>query len=1076
MGGGVETMKSGTSWSIRDIDDHTRATASEAARQSGQSLSEWLNEAIERHAAEEAARGGGEPAWDTADDEELRRIAESVASLTRRIRAMDTGQRASVAGLKDRLDEIEAHLGRIDENLDRPENRATTLRGVSDMIGRLSRDLDNADESARRLVEGLRERARAVPAPMGTDPLSDAIRGLDARIQAIAGRVKGPPSGRPAKLEDLRARLDALLARAPEGAVPPPVQNRAAALDATLKTLEARIDEAKGRIAASRPADHAPHNPSAEEADRTRRIEARLAEITSRLGEPAAAPPSRREPPRPPDELAAAIAEIASRQRLIDERADAAAARRQQRAIGEAIEALRADVASLLSKVPSVARSEQDTFRELVHRIDTLVEEKPLDHSHIGELRSQLNALHDLADGAAREATLAHVGSRQSEIAERLDELLQRTPDNSRLERLTEEIATVRRAIENADSPRSISRLEMSVNELARAVEAALNSRQAAVDASVSNFAAGLDEIRRTLDEREQAAVARLEGRLDEIASRIDGLLDRTAPADVIEGLSRRLEVLAARMDQLGAGEGPSLAALAEVRGEIAAVRQESAGRVPPQVAHLEDEIRALADRLDEVAQPNADMRQLAELEAQMAHLAAELEHSTPRTVALQQIEANLSRLEGHLSDNREESLEAARLAARDAVKELTAEQIDADLVRALRNDLDSIRTASSEGDQRAQATLESLHDTLNAVVERLSQLEQETGRAAAAQQAATAATMRPGEGAAKAAAARGADNRPLEPGSGRPDLAALRELAASAEAPERRTGDRRTDFIAAARRAAQAAAQEAAQAASDEKAERPSERPGTFARIGQAIRNRRKPLLLAAAAIVLAIGALHLFGTKFSGSGPEAIAKAVPPKPPIEAVPIAPAPAAAKVAAPPKVAAAPTVPKVAEPALVAPADNGPAAIAFARPEVTDNRFGGVFDGPSADGFSNSGGNAGANGEPSAAPAPDGKSAPTLVSIGSDKLRSAAAAGDPSAALRDRQPLCRGPRRRAGPHACRRLVQPRRRRRRRRRAVSPRQPLRARPGREPRTSAPPSTGTSAPPTRAMSAPCTISPC
>ena len=191
MGGGVETMKSGTSWSIRDIDDQTRETASEAARQSGQSLSEWLNEAIERHAAEEAARGGGDPAWETAEEEELRRIAESVASLTRRIRAMDTGQRASVTGLKDRLDEIEAHLGRIDESLDRPENRASSLRGVSDMVGRLSRDLDNADESARRLVEGLRERARAVPAPMGTDPLSDAIRGLDARIQAIAGRVKG---------------------------------------------------------------------------------------------------------------------------------------------------------------------------------------------------------------------------------------------------------------------------------------------------------------------------------------------------------------------------------------------------------------------------------------------------------------------------------------------------------------------------------------------------------------------------------------------------------------------------------------------------------------------------------------------------------------------------------------------------------------------------------------------------------------------------------------------------------------------------------------------------------------------
>ncbi len=162
------------------------------------------------------------------------------------------------------------------------------------------------------------------------------------------------------------------------------------------------------------------------------------------------------------------------------------------------------------------------------------------------------NALHDLVDGAAREATLAHVGSRQSEITERLDELIQRTPDRRHLAGLTEEIATVRRAIESADSPRSLARLEMSVSELARAVEAALNARQAAVDASVTNFAAGLDEIRRALDEREQTAVARLEGRLDEIGCASTGSSTARRPPTSSRGLSRRLEGVAARMDSLG--------------------------------------------------------------------------------------------------------------------------------------------------------------------------------------------------------------------------------------------------------------------------------------------------------------------------------------------------------------------------------------------------------------------------------------------------------------------------------------------------------------------------------------------
>ena len=69
----------------------------------------------------------------------------------------------------------------------------------------------------------------------------------------------------------------------------------------------------------------------------------------------------------------------------------------------------------------------------------------------------------------------------------------------------------------------------------------------------------------------------------------------------------------------------------------------------------------------------------------------------------------------------------------------------------------------------------------------------------------------------------------------------------------------RRADFIAAARRAAQAAVAEAAAnptpAEPPEHTDRGETRSGAFARIGQAIRSRRKPLLLAAAAIVLAIG-----------------------------------------------------------------------------------------------------------------------------------------------------------------------------------------------------------------------------
>ncbi len=70
---------------------------------------------------------------------------------------------------------------------------------------------------------------------------------------------------------------------------------------------------------------------------------------------------------------------------------------------------------------------------------------------------------------------------------------------------------------------------------------------------------------------------------------------------------------------------------------------------------------------------------------------------------------------------------------------------------------------------------------------------------------------------------------------------------------------DQRADFIAAARRAVQAAALEAAdQGKEPASRERP---PGAFSKISQAIRNRKRTLLLAATVVVLAIGAIRIFG-----------------------------------------------------------------------------------------------------------------------------------------------------------------------------------------------------------------------
>jgi localization factor PodJL len=162
---------------------------------------------------------------------------------------------------------------------------------------------------------------------------------------------------------------------------------------------------------------------------------------------------------------------------------------------------------------------------------------------------------------------------------------------------------------------------------------------------------------------------------------------------------------------------------------------------------------------------------------------------------------------------------------------------------------------------------------------------------------------------------------------------------------------DRRADFIAAARRAAQAAQKEVASIESEVEAESPEpmrasgteRRPGAFARISQAIRSRKRPLLLAAAAIVLAVGAMQVYGKVLP-------AKTLPPVT-ADASFSAPAPdeavtakAPARVIAPATASeAAPTPLPVqrgqtgAQAALVAPTAAPDTALAFAEPENLDD-------------------------------------------------------------------------------------------------------------------------------------------
>lgn len=126
--------------------------------------------------------------------------------------------------------------------------------------------------------------------------------------------------------------------------------------------------------------------------------------------------------------------------------------------------------------------------------------------------------------------------------------------------------------------------------------------------------------------------------------------------------------------------------------------------------------------------------------------------------------------------------------------------------------------------------------------------------------------------------------NRPLEPGSGAPDLnAIMRRVRDERGQPQRgpELDASKSDFIAAARRAAQAAAADA-----EVMRRNPDAGAGGGSRIGDLLRSRRKPILVAAAAILVALAGLQLGKAFFNGDAeiagnqPEAAPMAEPSMP----------------------------------------------------------------------------------------------------------------------------------------------------------------------------------------------------
>jgi localization factor PodJL len=1043
-------MKSGLPWNLSGVDKETREAVMEAARLSGMTVGEWLNQVLGENFAEPELGRAPE-----AEPDEATEIAGAIERLTQRLGSLPDGVRGSIADLPNRLDQIEHYISRLAKQ--GGAERRRTMQAISSLVAELTRDAEYADETARAAVEGVRARAAA-----GSARTKDIVADLDQRIAEMRARITQPEpeAPRPLKLDEIRARLNTLL-ESPAPKVRAKADEQVTTIMQALRSLEARVDDAKARVDAARAV---PPGPPPATADHIQRVEQRLDELAAQL----MAAEADRKKPKKDAELATAIREISAHQRAIDDRAETLAMRKDQKALSAAMAALRADLGGLTEQVSAISRvgaEQHGAFFEMAKRVETMAQEQPLDRSLIAAIRSDLETMREMVEGTARQTSFGAIEARHDGLAQQLDGIMRSLPDRSKLDQLGDEVAALRDSLQSDDSPKAIARLEMRVSEIGRAVEAALVARNAPrePDPAVERLENQLHDITARLEGLRDtgahtAAIhtveQRLDGRLNEIADRIHGLMNAgpqavetaeqriagriedlagrfggsieglaarvdgsiehlasrvggivteatrpqveaietvqrnletrlediyfrlggmadTAPQRAaIEHVHERLSAITTRIDALNSSQREPSAALDAIKSEIGALRKEVADKeipAPVSTEHLERQIRDLARQLDAVSTAKDESAALSQLETQVARLANELEMTKPRVAALAPMEERLDRLQSLLTENGQEALASARDEARRAVDELSAmvaaNQVDSEIVRGLMRDLDSLRSATGGNTEETRSRLESVSHTVAQVVDRLTKLETEATTQARATGTHGEMPVIPVVSPAPAitpkqawtVAFRGDRTEVKGPG----DTAPTVKMEKPAERPaatlfDKKAAERRADFIAAARRAAQAVADEAAametpapQVTAEAEGADEARKPGAFQRISSAIRNRKRPLLLAAAAIVLALGAMQLYAkfTPMAGAPQVAAVEDVVPAEPAVSLP-------RNVIAQASAPKAPAREIAAAPSLIPPVAAPDSALAFAPPTATDTRFQqAAVEAPSADGF-----------------------------------------------------------------------------------------------------------------------------
>jgi len=668
-------MNSRASFSVEGIDPSVREKAEAAARRAGMSLNDWLSSTI-------------------GDAANLHQTPDRTVLPSQEIQ--------DVADIHARLDSITRQI----EQISRPAPRNDTPGGEPMRGGEygVARQLN---EAISRLDARLSQISTTAP-PKPAQP-QNPQRKADTIERAATQPYRPSPPLSPGSLNfaiaEIAARQSELENAAPAGPVPP----RRAPPPLTPPAVPVVAPAAAPAIAAG-PDFSA--------------LESHLLKITSQI-----------EALRRPDDLEPSIAAFRGELTEIRQAITEAMPRR-------AIEAIENEIRLLSRRIDETRQSAIDG--PALAGIERA----------LGEIRDVLRSLTTAEQLSGYDETIRNLGAK-------LDLILRASDDPSTVQQLEGAIAALRAIVSNVASNDTLVRLHDDVHTLSAKVD------QLALQESNSDSFAVLERriaaLTSTLESRERPAVGEssehLEGALRALSDRLDRMPvgNDNAPAfahleDVLGSLSNRLDriplgndnapafahlenmlgSLSNRLDRmpLGNDNAPAFAHLEDVLGSLS----NRLDRIPvgndsaPAFAHLENVLRSLSERLDRIPVGNDGAAALAHVEQRVTYLLERLEASADHRAG------NLGRVEDGLQDILHHlETQHATFAALAEKSRSAPEPADTGVIAIVRKELSDIRFGQSQTDRHTQDSLETVHNTLGHVVDRLAMIEGDL-RAARAQ------------------------------------------------------------------------------------------------------------------------------------------------------------------------------------------------------------------------------------------------------------------------------------------------------------------------------------------------------